>query len=167
MRMEKTKAQERQEIVAKYREAGGVWPTDSKTIASWAVRKKLWVMPRRSAIDVCARELSEAMREEYTTDRQGRRIRQKHSLRISEELPDGKHKQLVLWVDIDEMTPEQMEEASQWRRRQIFTDCRQLKNDLDSYNENWNKGEPIQMLFDFTEDLEESEQPVEYDGITA
>ena len=35
---------------------------------------------------------------------------------------------------------------------------RVLKLDVDSYNENFNTSVPIQMVFDFTEDLEELEQ---------
>lgn len=161
MRFNKTKAQQRQDIVARYRAAGEEWPTDTKTIAGWAIRQKLWTMPRRSAVNVCAQEIAEAMREEYLTDPQGRRVRKKHAIRKGQQLP--------LWVDIDDpdTQPEQIEEAVQSRRAQIFTDCRQLKNDVDSYNENWNPGPPIQMLFDFTDDLEESEQAVEYDGLTA
>lgn len=161
MRFDKTKAQMRQDIVSAYRAAGEEWPTDTKTMASWAIRNKLWEMPLRNAIDICAQELAEAMREEYITDPQGRRVRKKHAIR--------KGKQLPLWVDIDDpkTTTEQIEEAVQTRRAQIFSDCRQLKNDVDSYNENWNRSDPILMLWDFTEDLEESEQSVVYDGIHA
>ena len=36
-------------------------------------------------------------------------------------------------------------------------DCRQLKLDLDSYNQNFNSGKPIQGVFDFTDDLTELE----------
>ena len=169
MRLDKTRAQYRQDIVAKYRAAGESWPTDSKTIASWAIRRKLWEMPRRSAIDVCARELSEAMREEYYTDLQGRRVRKKHCLRKREELTDGTHQQLTIWLDIEDDADERddIEEAFQQRRTQVFTDCRHLKTDVDSYNDNGNPGNPIPMLFDFTDDLAESEQPTEYENITA
>ncbi|MCH7546624.1 MAG: hypothetical protein IID30_09525 [Planctomycetes bacterium] len=169
MRFNKTKAQYRQEIVAKYRAAGETWPTDSKTIASWAVRNKQWEMPRRDAINVCAKELSEAMREEYFFDPQDRRVRKKHCLRKREELADGTHKQMVIWLDIEDDADrrDDIEEAFQQRRTMVLTDCRHLKTDLDSYNDNGNPGLPIQMIFDFTEDLTESEQPIEYEGITA
>jgi hypothetical protein len=50
-----------------------------------------------------------------------------------------------------------MEIAFQQRRQQIVGDCRQLKSDMDSYNQNHNVGKPIQMVFDFTLDLEEIE----------
>jgi len=50
-----------------------------------------------------------------------------------------------------------MHVALQQRRSQIVGDCKQLKTDTDSYNENENAGEPIQMVLDFTRDVEEAE----------
>jgi hypothetical protein len=50
-----------------------------------------------------------------------------------------------------------MQVAFQQRRQQIVGDCRQLKADVDSYNENYNSGQAIQMVLDFTEDIEELE----------
>ena len=50
-----------------------------------------------------------------------------------------------------------MAAAFQQRRQQVVSDCRQLKVDVDSYNQNQNDGKPIQMIFDFTLDLAELE----------
>jgi hypothetical protein len=50
-----------------------------------------------------------------------------------------------------------MEIAFQQRRQQIVGDCNQLKIDVDSYNENRKPTRPIQMVFDFTPDLKETE----------
>jgi hypothetical protein len=47
--------------------------------------------------------------------------------------------------------------AFQNRRQQIVMDCHQLKMDTDSYHQNFNKGKPIQKIFDFTLDLAEIE----------
>ncbi len=49
-----------------------------------------------------------------------------------------------------------MEIAFQQRRRGIVGDCKQLKSDVDSYNQNFNSAAAIQVIFDFTEDLEEA-----------
>jgi len=57
---------------------------------------------------------------------------------------------------------EHMEVAFQQRRNQIVGDCRQLKRDVDSYNENNHDGTWIQMVFDFRQDLAELEQPTDY-----
>ena len=100
-----------------------------------------------------AEELSRAMREEYTTDPQGRTVRAKHAAR--KKGADGE--QLVFWDDIRTASREHMQMAFQQRRQQIVGDCHQLKLDSDSYNENANTGVPIQLIFDFTDDLAELE----------
>ncbi len=45
----------------------------------------------------------------------------------------------------------------QQTRRGIFWDCRQLKINVDSYNDSHPEEEPIQTVFDFTMDLAEDE----------
>jgi hypothetical protein len=49
-----------------------------------------------------------------------------------------------------------MELAFRQRRIQIVGDCRQLKRDVDSYNDANPKLPEIPMLFDFTDDLDEA-----------
>jgi hypothetical protein len=141
-----------QRIVQKYRETGEAWPATSHQIAAWAIRNGQWEAYRATMIDICADHLARAMREEYIKDPQGRTVRAKHAARIEK---DGE--QLVLWADIRTASREHMVVAFQQRRRQIVGDCRQLKADVDSYNDNRNPGEPIQMIFNFTFDLEELE----------
>lgn len=46
-----------------------------------------------------------------------------------------------------------MEVAFKQRRRAILGDCRQLNLDVDSFNENRAPENPIQLIFDFTNDL--------------
>ena len=70
--------------------------------------------------------------------------------------------QLSFWADIRTAPKEHMELAFQQRRNQILGECRQLKIDAESYNDNHPEQQPIQMVFDFTEDLEELQQPTEY-----
>jgi hypothetical protein len=65
--------------------------------------------------------------------------------------------QIPLWADIRTAGREHMETAFQQRRQQILGDCRQLKRDVDSYNDNYNAGEPLQMIFNFIDDLAEDE----------
>ncbi len=162
MRTKKTKSEALQEITEQYRNAGQEWPASSKMIAVWAIQNGLWKPRLRSAVSLCAKEIAEAMRQEYWTDPQGRKVRRKHAFRGFRELPSGRHEQGVLWGDYLQLKPEQMQSAAQLLRRQICGDCRQLKTDVDSYNDNNDYGARIQMLFDFTDDLAESEQPAEY-----
>ena len=51
----------------------------------------------------------------------------------------------------------QMQAAFQQRRLGVAQDCHRLKQDVDSYNENWNKSIEIQMEFDFRDDMRDME----------
>lgn len=142
-----------QKIVAEYRKAGNAWPATTHDIAGWAVRSGQWQAPRELAIDRCADDLAKAMREEYFTDRQGRRVRAKHAAR-----QEVNGEQQTFWADLRTAPREHMEVAFAQRRQQVVADCGQLKRDVDCYNDNFGKGaEPIQMVFDFTLDLAELE----------
>jgi hypothetical protein len=48
-----------------------------------------------------------------------------------------------------------MERAFAQRRQQIVGDCFQLRTDVDVYNDNHLGGSPIQLVLDFTRDVEE------------
>lgn len=147
-----TYSKQLQGLVTKYIEAGEIWPATSHEIAAWSLKNRLWAPQKGEVINICAEQLSRAMREEYIVDRQGRKVRAKHAAR---------NKQGVFWDDIRTASREHMQVALQQRRRQIVGDCHQLKLDVDSYNENKNDGTPIQMVFDFTIDLIEMEMGVE------
>ncbi len=145
-----TYAERMQEIWRLYEQAGQPLPATARTVATWAVRNGLWKMHPASVIDRCAEDLAKALREEYFTDAKGRRVRAKHAARIT---LGGE--QLVLWADIRTAPRNHMELAFQQRRQQIVGDCRQLKTDVDSYNDDRPDEAPIQMVFDFSTDLEE------------
>lgn len=124
-------------------------------MALWALENHLWEMPRSAVVQRCADEFARAMREDHITDRQGRSVRAKHVARVER---DGQHR--MEWADIRAATPEHMQMAFRQRRNQIVGDCRQLKTDVDSYNENWSGGQVVQMGFDFTFDLLELEMAI-------
>ena len=140
--------QQLQAVVTKYIEAREEWPATTRQIAAWAVREKLWAPHPSSLISQYAEALAQAMREEYIVDPQGRTVRAKHAARVE---------QTVLWGDIRTAPRVHMEIAFKQRRQQIVGDCRQLKADVDSFNENRSPAAPIQMTFDFTNDLLELE----------
>ena len=141
-----------QRIVSDYRENCQPWPATTHEMAQWAIDTGRWHPQHSAMLRKCAEELSDAMREDYITDPQGRRVRCKHMARFGEGAA-----QIPLWADIRTATREHMEIAFQQRRQQILGDCRQLKNDADSYNDNYNSGPALQMVFDFTDDLAEDE----------
>jgi len=139
-----------QEIVSKYLEAGHTLPASPKDIARWAIDNKHWAPQPEAMVNQCADQIARAMAAEYFTDAQGRRIRAKHAV----VFPEGP-KQYVLWDDIRTAEHKHIEIALQQRRHHILSECKQLKNDVDYYHENRHPLRPIQMIFDFTLDLEE------------
>ncbi len=149
----KTKMQMLQDLVERYRKKHNATSVNLRDVAAWAVREKEYEPEHRSTIKLLTQDLAAALREVYFTDPQGRRVRKKHAERVWREVHEGKQEQLVFWHDITEATRSQMQAAFQQRRHGVVMDCRQLKCDVDSYNENYNKGVPIQMWFDFREDL--------------
>ncbi|MEJ7637436.1 MAG: hypothetical protein WKF75_05440 [Singulisphaera sp.] len=114
-----------------------------------------------------ARSLSRAMREECYTDPQGRRVRTKHAARrVEDDLSDDQEEspptQKSLWHDIRTDEAKHIIESLQQRRMQIVGDCKQLKTDADSFNDNHPSGEKVQMVFNFEDDLAEMDQPTDY-----
>ena len=139
-------------LLEEYTRGAGTWPIEPSEFASWAVRVKHWMPTVEASIKLCAEQFSRAMREEYTTDSAGRRIRTKHAVRIMR----GKQ-QIVLWDDLPTAPRSHMVRAFQQRRDGIVGDCRQLKNDVDSYNDAHTDMSPIQLILDFTLDMQELE----------
>ncbi|HZL44856.1 MAG TPA: hypothetical protein VFC28_01400 [Opitutaceae bacterium] len=161
--MNTSKTKSRQDIVDLYRREVSTEPVELIVIAQWAIAHNLWQPHYRSPEEILASELGQALREQYFTDPQGRRVRRKHARKIEEILSDGSPKQRVFWDDIVTAAPDYMQASLQQRRRLIVADCQQLKTDVDSYNENYNPtGVLVQTSFDFTEDMAESELPTEY-----
>jgi len=141
-----------QKIVSDYEEATGRNRYTASEVARWAIENNLWDAPATLLIRRCADDLAKALREEYTTDPQGRRSRTKHVALVEK---DGE--QIPIWADMRRAPRNHMMSAFQLRRRQIVSDCKQLKTDVDSYNDNYNLGEPIQLVFDFSNDLVEAQ----------
>lgn len=141
-----------QGIIAQYRLTGEPWPASKVMIADWVMRQGLWELPESVARARCAEDIARAMREEYMTDPSGRRVRVKHPASTTIH-----GKQMVLWDDIRTAPREHMKVSFQQRRQQIVGDCRQLKTDVDSFNDRDPAEQPIQMIFDFTMDLAELE----------
>jgi len=139
-------------IVSEYRTSGQVWPAGTRTIAAWAIQTGRWELPASAAVNKCAEDLQNAMREEYITDNRGRKVRKLHPAKIT-----ANGQQLILWDDIRTAPRHHMQLSFQQRRRGIVGDVRQLKVDVDSYNEAHQGAEPIQVEFDFTMDLAEIE----------
>ena len=156
-----------QDIVAKYRESGQKWPATTQAVARWGWRNKLWAPQEKDIVGQLASDLGRAMRSEYYTDPQGRRVRTKHAARrveddLSDESQDSLATQKMLWHDIRTDNPDYIIKALQQRRMQIVGDCKHLKTDGDSFNDNHPSGKRIQLIFNFEDDLADLDQSTEY-----
>ncbi len=136
-----------------YRESGRPWPATARAIAEWAIERDIWRPPAGDVINRLSRQIADAMAEEHITDAQGRSVRRNHAAQLRKK--DGQF--AWVWDTIDKATRSHMEVSLQTRRQAIVGDCKQLKTDADSYNENFNPGEPIQLSLDFTNDVAEAE----------
>ncbi|HRK94958.1 MAG TPA: hypothetical protein PK694_01435 [Rhodospirillales bacterium] len=141
-----------QKIVDDYRVSGQPWPASTSAIAAWAISNGRWQLPTAAAHRRCAEDIAAAVREEYITDRKGRRVRLLHPATVK-----ASSGQLVLWDDFRTAPRSHMEISFQQRRQGIVGDCRQFKTDVDSYNDGRPAEEPIEIVFDFTMDLAELE----------
>ncbi len=139
-----------------YRETGRETAT-TKQIARWAIENDKWDPPANLALQKCREDFAKALREQYINDSRGRSVRAKHVVRklVGDQ-------RLHLWADIRNASREHMEVAFTQRREQIVGDCSQLKRDVDYYNNKNQQSEPIQLEFDFTDDVEESQFDGEY-----
>ena len=106
-----------QRIANEYLADGHSVMASAHDMAIWAVETQRWEPQRAALINQCAEELSRAMREEYSTDPRGRKVRAKHVARRDR---DGK--QMSLWADMRFAPRDHMETAFQQRRQQIVGD---------------------------------------------
>ena len=126
-------------------------PETPRVVVEWAMERGLLEPPKLDPVQVLAGEMARALREEYATDATGRRYRVNHAVRITKN-----GVQLALWAELTSAPRAYMHKAFAQRRKQIVGDCVQLKIDVDVYNDNHQDQLPIQMVFDFTDDVAEA-----------
>jgi hypothetical protein len=152
---QKTRGDYLRELLDEYLKIHGSGPVDLNAVYFWAVQNRRYEPPATSQARIFREEMARAAREDHYTDPQGRHVRKKHAVVI--QVGDT---QRSLWADIETAPLEHMRLSFQQRRQSIFGDVTQLKTDMDSYNENHNPtpDRPIQLSFNFDEDLKASEE---------
>lgn len=71
-------------LVNRYIASGETWPVEPRRIAEWALNHDLWKPPVETLVKKATDEFTDAMRNEYVTDPQGRKVRVKLAFRIKE-----------------------------------------------------------------------------------
>lgn len=146
-----------QELADEYYRSTRKSAATTKEIAAWAIGTGRWTPPTNLVLKKCREDFSKALREQYIRGGRGQVVRAKHVVRklVGEQ-------QMHLWADIRSAPREHMEVAFQQRREQIVGDCNQLKRDVEHYNDLHPSNIPIQLEFNFTEDVDEGQFPSEY-----
>jgi hypothetical protein len=146
-----TKTERLQPIWHKYDDNKDHKPTSTREAVEWAVAEGLLGLPDIDPLDVLAGQMSQALRDEMTTDSKGRRYRVYHAVRATKS-----GVQYTFWGVMGFASHEHMEKAFAWRREQIIGDNVQLKIDVDVYNDMVkDKHPPIQTVMDYTDDVAE------------
>lgn len=144
------------EYIKRYKcEVGDDGLIDPHELAEWAYRHGLHKPNVKTIVNAIAADIAKAFREEYRTDKHGRRYRANHA--ATRKMGN---KTLSLWADMDDPNAPHGHFVKSFgqRRQQIVGDCHQLKTDIDVYNDSKRNEEPIQFIMDFTFDVEEMDQ---------
>jgi hypothetical protein len=135
---------------------------DSREFSAWLIHQRLWEPPIKTQMDILMRELGAALRAQ-TMIVDGRKVRRKHCVRRKIGMKEDKPLYQTVWADIDVATPQFMEASFHQRRDGLVNKACQLNNDVYYYNEYKNPAEPIQMLFDLTDDVADRQHSYESD----
>ena len=141
-------AQQMQEIFKRYQAEVSPDPVDLKIVGAWATANNLWAPRPVDVLSRFATDMADALREEYRTDKSGRRYRAKLAVTVG--------RQGSLWGDIDTSPRPHVVKNFGQRRRQVVGDCVQLRLDRDHYSASHPDEEQIEIVFDFTDDVEEA-----------
>lgn len=139
------------DIWKRYRDEVSPDPVDLKTVAGWAIQQGLWI-PRPIDLNTSlANDLAQTLREEKRVDKAGREYRA--NIPVRSRAKDGTT--LFQWADIDDAPRPHVEKNVQQERRSIASDCYALSMKVEHYNALHPDEEPIQLILQFEDDINE------------
>ncbi|MBA3526148.1 MAG: hypothetical protein H0T82_04425 [Sphingomonas sp.] len=139
------------DIWKRYRDQVSTDPVDLKEVAAWALSHQLWA-PRPIDLSASlAKDLADSLREEKRIDKAGREYRA--NIPVRQKGDNGVP--LFVWADIDDAPRTHVEKSIQQERRSIQSDCYALAMKAEHYNEAHPVEEPIQIILNFEDDVEE------------
>lgn len=147
-----TRNEKLQALIQRYKTETGNKTVDMEMVADWAIQRGATLPKPKSARELLVAQFSDAARAEYRQDpKTGLSYRANHALRGTRN--DGR--QYTLWVDIEDATRPQMLWSLSNRRQQMVGDAVHLKIDEMIWNNHHSDEESIQLVMDFTYDVEE------------
>jgi len=132
---------------------------DLDEFVEWARKNKKLAAPVVTESLLIRRLVTRALRDSFYEDPQQRLVRRYHHVAIDDPVTGERHDRVV---DITTAPPKQMSLSFAVRREASLHDVIQLKNDLDSYNENNKYGATLEMEFNYDIDIVERKFPGEY-----
>jgi len=133
-----------------FEKKNGQLPATAREAVQWGVQRGMIQIPDLDPFARLAEDMATALREEYATDKEGRRYRVNHAVRVTRG-----GVQHTFWAMMQDAPREHMQKAFIQRREQIVGDCVQLSTDVEAYNAMKSEQPPIPMLLDFRDDVEE------------
>lgn len=162
MRTQMTKRDQLLRIVEEYRAEHGRLPATAREMGDWAVDTGRYKLSPFAAERRCGEELSEVMGLDMMTAPSGRRVRTMHAWR---------DQQRTLWDHMTTITRENMSLSLAYRRNTVVGEVKQMKVDLDYFNDLHPDDPALQMSFNFENDLADvgllnfsSSEPSQQDG---
>ena len=139
-----------QRMIRSYKDESGDQEVDTHKDAKWAAGKGMELPKPPTALDILARQFSDAARQEVRRDAvTGKPYRANHAIMVPQ--PGG---QMALWIDSDEAPWQRMHLSLVQLRELMVCDGLLLTLDADHWNRMHASEEPIQMPMDFTDDIE-------------
>jgi hypothetical protein len=147
-----TKNEELQKLVQLYKVETANKIVDMDAVAEWAIKKGVIPPKPKSPIELLSARLAQAQREEHKIDpATGWAYRVNHALRFKK----GDGVQYTLWGVLEDFTRDQMHLSLTNRRQQMMGEGVQIKIDEHVWNSRNPNKEPLQLIMDFTDDIEE------------
>jgi len=145
MRLTLTKKQQLLRIRDEFRAEHDNVPATAREMGDWAVATGRYKLPEHATARRCAEELADAMALDMMTVSSGRRIRTMHAWRAAA--------QGTLWDHIETISREHMQLSLAFARNRVAGELKQVKIDLDYFNDLHPDDPELQMSFNFTGDL--------------
>ena len=131
-------------------------------VADWAIAEGQWNSEPISPEQRLRREIANFLRHESFVDSEGRNVRANVAVVVDEATPTGRQRR-SRWYPLHQAPPEHMRVSVQLRRNQALDDVKQLRMDIDSYNDhNIHEAVVDPPDFNFNTDIEESMLPTTY-----
>jgi hypothetical protein len=144
------------ELCEQYREAHDNAKFLPRDVALWLLKNDLWEMPESNVVSKCSKDLTTALRLEIATTPNGEKVRAWLAAPIEMVDENGEPKQQFFWDHIETCSREHALSSFRSQRKALVDDAKSLKAQVDYFNDhNPNgKGDPIRVLFDLTEEVE-------------